>query len=403
MTRPVNRVLGAVLAGGASTRFGSDKALALWCGKRLIDHALDALRPQAEAVIVVGRDLPGAMSIPDRPASGLGPLGGLCAALHFGAKHGFDVVVTTGCDLPDLPGDLALRLGTGPVVARGQPLLGVWPCGLAPVLDAHLAAGRRSLWGWADSAGARVVDLGDVPNVNHPSDLAALGDTGLSALDRPVWSSLTGRQAHLAVGDHQARRFAPQYGPFAAAADRTMSAALADLAGDGELWLVEKDEVAVPPGLALVRRADCLQMIAAAPVAAPPDRAIVELGDADAAEMIALARLTEPGPFAAATHRLGGFIGIREGGRLVAMAGERMKPGRFTEVSGVCTHPDHRGQGYAAALIPVVVHRILARGETPFLHSYASNAKAIVLYESLGFRAHQRVTATVLRRDDPAA
>jgi len=121
-----------------------------------------------------------------------------------------------------------------------------------------------------------------------------------------------------------------------------------------------------------------------APVAASVD--LVPLGAADAPEMLALATLTEPGPFGPRTHELGGFLGVKLDGRLVAMAGERMKPEGFTEVSGVCTHPDHRGHGYAAMLSTAVAERVLARGETPFLHAYASNTAAIGLYERLGFR-----------------
>lgn len=131
----------------------------------------------------------------------------------------------------------------------------------------------------------------------------------------------------------------------------------------------------------------------------PPDARehdFTDLTDDDAGEMLALATLTVPGPYAAKTNRLGGFVGIRRDGRLLAMAGERMKPGRHTEVSGVCTHPDHRGRGYAGFLMRLVAARILARGEEPFLHCYASNAGAIALYRRLGFEPHQSVTATVL-------
>ena len=121
-----------------------------------------------------------------------------------------------------------------------------------------------------------------------------------------------------------------------------------------------------------------------------------QLGDADAPEMLALATLTEPGPFFVKTHQLGRFVGIRQDGRLVAMAGERMQPDGFTEVSGVCTHPDHRGRGYAAALMGEVARGILARGDTPFLHAYASNQAAIALYERLGFQHRREILMTRL-------
>ena len=114
--------------------------------------------------------------------------------------------------------------------------------------------------------------------------------------------------------------------------------------------------------------------------------------------MVELAALTKPGPFLIRTHELGGYIGIRDQGRLVAMAGERFKLPGFTEVSAVCTHPDYRGRGYAAALTLAVATRIAARGETPFLHTFASNINAIRLYEKLGFVLRTPMSVTVLRR-----
>jgi predicted GNAT family acetyltransferase len=135
------------------------------------------------------------------------------------------------------------------------------------------------------------------------------------------------------------------------------------------------------------------------PVAPPePDARIVPLTDADAPEMLALARLTEPGPFFERTHQLGDFFGIRLEGRLAAMAGERMKPPGFTEVSGVCTHPDYRGRGLAGALTRRVCAQIVARGETPFLHAIASNTTAIRLYEELGFSYRRNIQFPLLRR-----
>ena len=121
------------------------------------------------------------------------------------------------------------------------------------------------------------------------------------------------------------------------------------------------------------------------------------LSDADTPEMIELALLTKPGPFLARTHQLGTFWGVKENGRLIAMAGERMKLEGFTEVSGVCTHPDRRGRGLAALLSHVVATDILARGETPILHAYANNTAAISVYEALGFKLRRHLVVTALR------
>jgi predicted GNAT family acetyltransferase len=130
----------------------------------------------------------------------------------------------------------------------------------------------------------------------------------------------------------------------------------------------------------------------------PPAFEIVGLGEADAAEMLALATLTKPGPFFERTHELGDFVGVKVDGRLAAMAGERLKVPGYTEVSGVCAHPEHRGRGYAAALMERVAAGIRARGETPILHTYADNAGAIALYERLGYRTRTEVIVTALQQ-----
>ena len=207
-------------------------------------------------------------------------------------------------------------------------------------------------------------------------------------LDRPVWSALTTRQCHLAIGDGLARRFDPEIGPFAAVAhdDPAHLARLAGLVADhGPVVLLQRGTIPVPPGTTARLTASGVQLVLSrlSAVAATADP--VPLGPDDAAEMVALAKLTEPGPFEARTSELGGFLGVRVDGRLVAMAGERMRPEGYAEVSGVCTHPDHRGRGYAAMLSAVVADRIVARGETPFLHAYTSNRAAVALYERLGF------------------
>lgn len=219
-------------------------------------------------------------------------------------------------------------------------------------------------------------------------------------LDRPIWSSLTGRQATLAISEGVAVRFAPAYGLFAALPD-VSPPALRDLAGlvrrHGDVALVEPEPPPPVPGVRVVSEAVCWQMVAEVLTPGPePGFEILPLTEADAPEMLALATLTRPGPFLSRTHELGAFAGAKMNGRLVAMAGERMRPDGFTEVSGVCTHPDHRGRGYAAGLMREVASRIRARGETPFLHAYASNRGAIGLYETLGFRFRRELVMTSL-------
>lgn len=221
-------------------------------------------------------------------------------------------------------------------------------------------------------------------------------------LDFPAWSALTGRQAHLAVTVGQARRFDGAYGVFAALENRS-PAGLRDLADlvavHGDVAFLEAEPPPPAPGLELLSQNLGVQMVADRPVSAPPPPfEIRPLADADGPEMLALATLTQPGPFFARTHQLGDFVGVKVEGRLVAMAGERMKPDGFTEVSGVCTHPDHRGRGYAAALMRHVCEAIRARGETPFLHAYASNSGAIALYETLGFTLRRHVQMTRFTR-----
>jgi predicted GNAT family acetyltransferase len=217
-------------------------------------------------------------------------------------------------------------------------------------------------------------------------------------LDRPAWTALRTRQRALAQGEGAALRYDPDYAIFAAAADEdrpSLVALGALIAATGAAIVLQKDPLPAVPGTQAVKHRMGVQMVAET-LGEDADIDFIELGDTDAAEMLSLATLTEPGPFFARTHRLGDFIGIRDRGRLVAMAGERMKPSGFTEVSGVCTHPDWRGRGYAGALMRVVAARIIARGETPFLHAYADNRGAIALYESLGFRLRCAVNVTVL-------
>ena len=170
--------LGAIFAGGQARRFGSDKAAALLDGRPLLDHVAARLAAQVDALVVVGRDWPGMERVDDRPEAGLGPLGALSGALTHAARTGFTDVLTSGCDLPDIPGDLAQMLAPGPAVVKDLPLLGLWPATLAGDLLRHLAeTDDRSMRGWIAQSGARAVTLPQaLSNINTPQDLAALAD-----------------------------------------------------------------------------------------------------------------------------------------------------------------------------------------------------------------------------------
>jgi len=228
---------------------------------------------------------------------------------------------------------------------------------------------------------------------------------GDNLLDRPIWNTLRTGWAHLAEGDARAWRLSRDYGMFAAPTDHSADslAALAALAPDDGSPLIVVDDLAcpAPPGMRRVADPEAVvQMVCEAPSAAvAPDFEILSLTEEDAAEMYHLAMLTRPGPYVRHTNRLGDFVGVRVGGVLVAMTGERMRLSGLAEVSGVCTHPDHRGKGYAAALTQAVVRRMLAKGETPFLHAMADNVGAIAVYERLGFRHRATMMGVALVRD----
>jgi molybdenum cofactor guanylyltransferase len=167
------RVLGAILAGGQSRRFGSDKALALFEGKALLDHVAGALRPQVDALVVAGREWPGLESVADVPVRGLGPLGGLCGALAYANNEGFNYLLSSGCDLIGIPHDLLAALGQGPAIIDDQPLLGLWPATLGEPLRQWLMEPKnRSVYRFADHVGARRVALDNpIRNMNRPDDL----------------------------------------------------------------------------------------------------------------------------------------------------------------------------------------------------------------------------------------
>jgi molybdopterin-guanine dinucleotide biosynthesis protein A len=170
------RTLGVVLAGGKSSRFGSDKAEALLGGRPLIEHAIEALRPHCDAVAVAGRETALALSIADWPAPDAGPLGGLAGALNHALNHGFDQVLSVPVDAALLPADLRALLEPAPACFSSQPVIGLWPAAAAGAIEEVLfGTGSHSLRAFADRIGARLVASAVMPaNINTPRDLARL-------------------------------------------------------------------------------------------------------------------------------------------------------------------------------------------------------------------------------------
>ena len=168
-------ILGLVLAGGQSSRFGSDKALAELNGQTLLSRAIENLSGWCEQVIIAGRETGPAPCIPDWPRPGMGPLAGIAAALHLARDQGYEAVLTCGVDSAGLPDDLLALLSPAPAFLADQPVIGLWPANAVEAIEAILEGdGRRSMLRFAETIGARPVKLAANPaNINTAADLAA--------------------------------------------------------------------------------------------------------------------------------------------------------------------------------------------------------------------------------------
>ncbi|MFJ1969927.1 GNAT family N-acetyltransferase [Streptomyces sp. NPDC087903] len=218
-------------------------------------------------------------------------------------------------------------------------------------------------------------------------------------LDNPALAALTGPHAHFAERRGRVLRYPVDVSPWLALPDDPGPddwADLAALAGPGGEVPLPGFRGRVPDGWEITFRVEGVQLVDDG-LAAAPDPEAVLLGPADVPEMLDLVALTQPGPFLPRTIELGTYLGIRREGRLVAMAGERLHPPGWTEISAVCTDPAFRGEGLATRLILAVAHGIRERGETPFLHTGAGNVNAVRLYESLGFRLRRKTAFLAAR------
>ena len=218
-------------------------------------------------------------------------------------------------------------------------------------------------------------------------------------LDNPAWHAMTGPQRHVSEVRGHAARYQSGVSVFHALRDERDERAWADLAalvGPGAELVLTGASPTPPAGWTVLGAVAGVQMVATHLEARPDDEA-VRLTEADVPEALDLVARTEPGPFSSRTIELGAYLGIRREGRLVAMAGERMHPPGWTEISAVCTDPAHRGEGLASRLVRAVAHGITARGDRVLLHAAASNSAAIALYERLGFALRRRPEFVALR------
>jgi ribosomal protein S18 acetylase RimI-like enzyme len=221
-------------------------------------------------------------------------------------------------------------------------------------------------------------------------------------LDNPVRSSLAGPHARFAERRGNVLRYPVDVSPFLALPDQPDAADWADaaaLAGPGALVALAGVRASAPDGWQVTLIGAGVQLVDYV-VEAAADGEAVRLGPGDVPEMLELAGRTKPGPFLPRTAELGSYLGIRRGGTLVAMAGERLHPPGWTEISAVCTDDAWRGLGFASRLVRALVEGIRARGETAFLHALADNP-AIGLYEALGFRLRRGTVFSAARA--PAA
>lgn len=235
------------------------------------------------------------------------------------------------------------------------------------------------------------------PSAPVPSPVS-VPEAGAHPLDNPAWAALNGAHAGLAIGSGGALRYPADVSPFfglPGEPDADAWAGAAELAGPGGTVLLAGNPAAPPANWTIDMDLPGVQLTGEqVPGAADPEA--VRLGEADVPEMLDLVSRTKPGPFEQRTVLLGGYLGIRRGGALVAMAGQRMRPEGWTEISAVCTDPDHRGHGYARRLVGAVAADIRARGDLPFLHAAAENETAVGLYLAMGFRLRRTLSFRAL-------
>ena len=219
-------------------------------------------------------------------------------------------------------------------------------------------------------------------------------------LDNPAWHSLTGPHSSFAIGNDLARRYPEDVAPFVAVRsweDPDVWDALIELVGPGAEIGINGTDFELPAGWDEIGRGAGVQLVETDALVTRPDDETILLGADDVPEMLALVERNQPGPFRPRTYELGRYIGFRRGGRLVAMAGERLHPSGWTEISAVATDAEYRRQGLASRLVLDVAFHIQARGDRALMHAAATNVGAIAAYERLGFTLRRHTVFAAVR------
>ena len=222
-----------------------------------------------------------------------------------------------------------------------------------------------------------------------------------AALANPVWEALATTQAHFNCGDERLRYFPEDVAPFAGLPnwdEADLQFLTRHLPAGRRFFLLQEKAVEIPDEFEVILQLPLYQMIATGAVMQVDGPGIRPLGREDVPRMVALTRMTRPGPFAENTIDFGNYVGIFEGEKLIAMGGERLRVPGYAEVSAICTDPDYRGRNLATGVLAHVAQGIIDRGEIPFLHTKTDNAAAIRVYEKIGFEYNREIFFAIIVR-----
>lgn len=223
----------------------------------------------------------------------------------------------------------------------------------------------------------------------------------IDPLSNPAWFALGDLQSRFNIGDDVLRYFPEEVSPFVGLpnwdeAERAKMSA--ELPGGRLFFIMLEPKVIIPDEFQIKVTMPLYQMVCETPVPVAMDEVIRPLTESDVPQMLSLTSLTRPGPFAKRTIEFGNYVGIFEGEKLIAMGGERLQVPGYTEVSAICTHPDHQGRQLATKILSHVSEGIKARGEIPFLHTKTDNTPALRVYEKLGYRKSRDIYFAIILR-----